>query len=44
MFSSRDLSFPESRSMSVISAVKTLVMEPIRKPVFTVGGPLAGSI
>ena len=43
MLSSSDFSFPESRSMSIISAVKTLVIEPILKPVLAVGGPLLGS-
>ena len=44
MFSSRDFSLPESRSMSVINAVNTLVIEPILNPVLAVGGPLSGSI
>lgn len=43
MLSSIDFSFPVSRSMSIISEVNTLVMEPILNPVLAVGGPLEGS-
>ena len=43
MFSSRDLSSPESRSMSAMMAVNSLVIEPILNPVSPVGGPLVGS-
>ena len=43
MLSSRDLSSPESRSISDMRAVNTLVIEPILNPVSAVGGPLVGS-